>query len=297
MPILAATANPFSRARYALATSFATHCPPELGAAIVVTGSVSRDYADEFSDLELRFLVDSLQPLAIYQDWLRSLGGVVEEEVDAAYEGGAQTKSWHGGIFVEAFWQPWPALDARLAEIVAAQTTEHWSLTEAWHIADALPVRDHSHLAQWQERLAVYPLALQARLIQQATQAWIDPHWWPVSFATIWPLAYRDARLALANRLSREIERGLRILFALNERWEPDYKWLAGESRRLSQAPADLVARVNAVFSQADPRQAVTGCLTLLDDILALVPPSYALGLPRQQLREVLDAEHLPGSR
>ncbi|SRR5579875_152418 len=283
--------------RLALARMLAERCPPDLAQTIMIIGSVSRGYADSFSDIELCFLVNELQPIEFYRAWLRGIGGLVEQEEHAEWSDGCHTKSWHEGIFVEARFQPASALDTRLNRILGAQIDDHWELTEAWHIADAIPLRDDGWLAEWQKRLAGYPEALQAKLIEPILAAWARPHWWPASLANVWPLAERDARLALANSLSWKIECGLRVLFASNMRWEPDYKWLAGESPRLTHAPERLAERVNAVFSSSDARESVVTCLEVLRDILAIVPVRYDVAQAQTQLAEVMDIHHLPPAR
>jgi len=275
MTTITRDAKSWSEERTALASKLAEACPTDLGKAVIVTGSVARG-----------FLVDALQPITVYQDWLRSAGGLVEPEENAEHMSGTHTKSWHDGVFVETLWQPWSALDATLGAVLLAETHDHWMLTEAWRLADAMPVRAHGRLTVWQERL-----------ITQSASIWTAPAWWPSSVVTIWPLAERDARLALAQRLTGYLERGLRILFALNRCWEPDYKWLASERRRLAIKPGELMSRVNSVFALESPRESVRTCLALLIDILTLASEEYDVAAPRERLKEALDVGHLPPPR
>jgi hypothetical protein len=297
MTTITRDAKSWSEERTALASKLAEACPTDLGKAVIVTGSVARGVADRYSDVEMRFLVDALQPITVYQDWLRSAGGLVEPEENAEHMSGTHTKSWHDGVFVETLWQPWSALDATLGAVLLAETHDHWMLTEAWRLADAMPVRAHGRLTVWQERLKEYPDALRNRLITQSASIWTAPAWWPSSVVTIWPLAERDARLALAQRLTGYLERGLRILFALNRCWEPDYKWLASERRRLAIKPGELMSRVNSVFALESPRESVRTCLALLIDILTLASEEYDVAAPRERLKEALDVGHLPPPR
>jgi len=283
--------------RRALATTLAESCSPELGQAILITGSAARGVADRYSYVETRFLVDALQPITVYQSWLRSVGGLVEPEDDAEHMSGTRTKSWHDGVFVEALWQPWSVLDATLGAILQAETKSHWTLAEAWHIADALPLRAHGRLTTWQDRLKEYPDALRDRLIVETAATWAAPAWWPTSVVMVWPLVARDARLALVDRLTGYVERGLRILFALNRCWEPDYKWLESESRRLTIKPGELVSRVNSALALEHPRECVRTCLALLIDILTLAGEEYDVSVARERIKEALDDNHLPPAR
>jgi hypothetical protein len=297
MTTIGTDATSWSEARRALAARLCASCPAELGQAIIITGSVARGVADEHSDVEARFLVDALQPVGVYHDWLRSVGMLVEPEDDAEHVSGTRTKSWHEGVLVEARWQPWSTLDATLGAILLAETRNHWTLTEAWHVACALTLREHDRLTTWQERLKVYPDALRDRLIIDTAAAWVAPAWWPSSVVNIWPLVARDARLALAGRLTSYLERGLRILFALNRRWEPDYKWLASEAPRLAISPGELVSRVNSALTLEHPRESVRTCLALLIDLLTLASEEYDVSAARERIKEALDDGHLPPAR
>ena len=153
MTTIGTDATSWSAERRALAAKLAGDCRPDLGQAVLITGSVARGVADHYSDLEMRFLVEALQPISVYHEWLRSASGMVELEENAEHVSGTRTKSWHNGIFVESLWLPWSVLDATLGAVIRAETTNHWKLTEAWHIADALPLREHGRLTIWQERL------------------------------------------------------------------------------------------------------------------------------------------------
>ncbi len=297
MTTISKDATSWSVERRALAEKLASACPLELGQGIVVTGSVAQGVADIHSDVELRFLVDEIQPISVYQDWLRSVGGLVETEDNAERLTGTAIKSWHDGILAGAFWQPWSSLEATLEMILRAEIDEHWTLTEAWRIDDALPMRSHERLTTWQEQLKKYPDTLRDRLITETAATWTDPTWWPASVVTIWGLAAHDARLALLERMTRYLERGLRIVFALSRRWEPDYRWLASEAQRLTIKPGELVSRVNSALTLENPRESVRTCLALLVDILTLASEEYDVAVARERVKEALDELHLPPAR
>lgn len=296
MKTLPTEATSFSQARYEPARALAEHCPSELGQAIAITGSVSRGVADRFSDIELYFWVDEQHELEAYRGWLRGQGAEVADQPEEEYIHGEalMTKSWYKGVFVEALWQPWGALKRQLEPVLTAQTTDHWQLTEAWHVADALTLREDARLSRWQEQLTHYPDALQAKLIEHAVWGWARPHWWPASIINIWPLVYRHAHLALAESLAWETEQMLRLLFAVNRQWEPDWKWLAPQSRRLALTPERLVERVNSLFVLSAPEERVNACLQLILEALALVPSAYDMTRPITQVREALHPEHVP---
>jgi hypothetical protein len=220
----------------------------------------------------------------------------MQPEEECLHGEALMTKSWYQGVFLEALWQPWDALERQLTPVLAAETTDHWQLTEAWHVADALMLREDARLSHWQERLAHYPDALQAKLISQATWGWGRPHWWPASIINIWPLMHRSAHLALAEGLAWEVEQVLRLLFAINRQWEPDWKWLAPQSQRLARKPNQLVERVNALFLLPEPDERVRACLYLILETLELVPTPFDMSRQITQVREALHPEAVPFS-
>ena len=99
--------------------------------------------------------------------------------------------------------------------------------------------------------------------------------------------------MALATKLTGEIERTLRLLFAINTQWEPDYKWLWFEQHRLQQKPERLVERVNEVFASEDAAHSIAVCFGLILDTLALVPPPHDVAVPMQRIREALQPNTL----
>lgn len=76
----------------------------------------------------------------------------------------------------------------------------------------------------------------------------------------------------LSGELIWTVERTLRILFAVNRQWEPDYKWLKYEAERLTVKPDRLVERVNDVFMSLNLRERVLTYFQLLLDVMKLVP-------------------------
>lgn len=278
--------------RRTLAVDVVTALKLPAGAEAVLTGSVARGVADRYSDIELRVLVPEL-PLPEQCEAQLAAAGLVVDPTTSAWNGMITTKSWRDGVLLEIAWQTFEGLDAALELLAAGTTTDHWALVEGWHIVHAVPLGPAPRLAAWQARLAAYPPALQARLISSATATWTQPHWYPLSPVNMWPVARRGSQLALAGKLTQEVERCLRLIFALNQLWEPDYKWLAYEQQRLRITPSDLLGQVNAIFTTPEPEERVQRCLDLIDAALALVPADYDVSLHRQRIVEAREPDQL----
>ncbi len=61
-------------------------------------------------------------------------------------------------------------------------------------------------------------------------------------------LIRRNEILGLHERLVRDVHNVLRILFAINRQWEPDWKWARAATGELSIKPDRLAERINAIF-------------------------------------------------
>jgi hypothetical protein len=289
---LPSDATTISRQRAQMMAELVRDCPPELGQEIYLYCSVAKGYADQYSDIEVTFLVDKVAEPIAYENWLRSVGAQVDP-VTFAWGGGYTTKSWLNGVFIEAAWRPMDALNAIVEKVSQAATTDHWRLVDAWHLVHAVPLRAGPQLSAWQKRLSFYPEELVPKLIADATRHLAEPHWYPLSLITAFPLALRDVPMLLSGELTWAIERTLRILFAFNRQWEPDYKWLKYEDRRLASKPADLVARVNNVFMLPNLRDRVQTCLQLLLETLTLLSPEFDVAKEIEHVQAALEPEKL----
>lgn len=271
-------------------TELVRDCPKELGREIYLYCSVAKGYADQYSDIEVTFLVDEVREPAVYEAWLRSVGAKVDPAT-MAWGGGHTTKSWLDGIFVEAAWRPMTSLNELIEKVSNVRTTNHWDLVGAWHILHALPLTDAPQLEAWQNTLKTYPPELQSKLIRDGVRFLCEPHQYPLSIINSYKLAARQAPMALSGELTWTVERTLRILFALNRRWESDYKWLSYEASRLERKPERLVERVNDVFMLPDLRERVKTCFQLLIDVLKLVPDDIDISREIQHVSEALEPE------
>ena len=75
----------------------------------------------------------------------------------------------------------------------------------------------------------------------------------------------------------------LRIVFAVNRRWEPPrWKWLEHYASRLEVAPPALAERVVAPLLERDGLVAVRAMHELLRDALAIVPAEIDVASARR---------------
>jgi predicted nucleotidyltransferase len=234
---------------------------------VVLTGSTSRGVADEWSDLELLVISEQLPeelPLDDVLTW--SLG---------------QGSTWYGGFVdgekVELIWWTPAFAEERIRAIAAGEIVDHERLRGAEAIANGSPLRGHRH-AEWTARLGRYPAGLAARIVDDVTDDWVDP-----ARSQRTNLRAGDA-LVLVQRLAADAEGILRIVFALNEEWEPGWKRLATRVEPLAVQPERLAERIDAAIRALD----LQAMRTLAAETLALAPQTDKTRLAGERLLERL---------
>lgn len=286
MPDLPSWATSASAIRLALATQLAAACPPHLAAEIAVTGSTSRGIADDLSDIEINHWLPVLPAEGEIIEWLRSVGAV---EVTPTGINHIDRSRWftflYKGIWVEAGWAEIGHWNDMLRPILAGDVTGHTLLTMASTAQHAVILRTDGVLPRWQEELAGYPDGLAAKIIATNTGAWSDPHVPSVR----WALARRRQTFGLAMRLQWDIDNLLCNLWALNRRWDEDFKWVDERILDLPLAPPRLVERIHRVFRLDDPERCITICFELIAETLQLLAPQFDVEAALRNIRAGLE--------
>lgn len=277
---LPATASEASRRRFKLARAIAEVCPPELAQEIAVTGSTSRGVANSHSDLEINVWTDLL-PLRQLEinawlhanlDWLKGLEKIRELYVDQTpiIDGSVWITFQVGDIWVEMSWQRLDTQSSLVKRLLSGDVVVHGLLMVADALIYAIPLRSSGLLGEWQIALAEYPMLLQDRLIRDAADAWM----FPLHVDTCWK-TYGEHRLQFLEHLIFDVHGLLRLVFALNRTWEPDWKRLRQRLSPLSIKPTRMISRMNLVLIEADRLEARAACYRLIRDALSLTPSRF----------------------
>jgi hypothetical protein len=248
----------------ALAQRIAAAYPEAPEQEIVVTGSVSRGVADEYSDLEILFSEAALRSEDECAEFGRAAGARV-------------TDLWSGkdhvvlagvafGTPVELIWMPLDAIERRLGDILAAESLQHGELRTAEALEHGVTLRTAGRLVVWQRRLETYPEELRARLIETALNRWTS--YVPEAYLNI---VHRPDRLTLERNLVEASDLVLRMLFALNRRWEPSWKRIPELIDALPLKPDRTAERIEAALLEPDAPRALRMTLELARDALDLV--------------------------
>lgn len=256
-----------------LAQRLADECPPELGREIAATGSVGAGLADGYSDVELLLLVEERPSVERARTWLESVGAT--DVLAGEQETGVWAWCRFGEVEVEPFWDELDQLRREVDVVVAGETSDHVRLALGYVLTHCRPLRTEGAFAELASRLAEYPEAVRRRLVQDAFAGWEIP-------SPRLGVALRGDRFAVEGFLMNDAERVLRIVFALNRRWEPPrWKWLAYHVSTLEVAPPRLAERVVSVLLESDAMLAVARMLELVRETLALVPDEFDVSAAR----------------
>lgn len=270
-----------------LARRVASACPAEFGEEIALIGSAGWGVADEDSDLDLAIWTEPIPPYERLAAWLVELGG----EQIRLDEGDNPDHALNvicrlEGVWLElGFYTP-VEYEHTLEQILAGEATGRAQLLHAWNVTRATSLRTQGLLAGWQVKLSAYPDVLQSRIITESTNFWRFPH----RVEMLWTLARRGALMGLDQWLFADLEDAMRVLYAANRQWEPDWKNLASASRLLELKPPDLIARLERIFNTADPKGRVAQAQQLILDVLALVPVEHDVSEAAANLRASLQA-------
>jgi hypothetical protein len=277
-----------SQLRLELARELAERVPAELAGEIAVTGSAALGVADARSDLELNLWSEEVPPAEARRAWLAELGTT---DVALAVERGPDGTLWetcrYRGVWVEIGWQTLARQERNVAALAGGTVVEHDELAVAGAVVQAVALRSDGRLAAWQRTLATYPDGLAERIISAQVERWGWPHW----VALRWAYPERVETLAHAGCLVADLRAALRVLFAVNRRWETGWKWVRPAVLGLQTAPEALLDRIDAVVAERRPEAQVRGYLGIVLDCLALAPDLPEVARARQLIRESLDSE------
>lgn len=282
-----------SHIRYEAARALVAAAPPSFGQEAILSGSTARGVADEDSDIEVVFYVDVFPARSELEAWLQRIQAT---DIVFETEPGRDGQTWLHFVFreiwIEVGWQRLDTHEKQLDAIISGAITAHGPLTLAWLIQHAISLRSVGLLARWRQKLVQYPETLSQRILAEATQYWFFPHF----LAVRWALIRRGESLALLERLYQDTRNMLRVLFAINHQWEPDWKWLRRELEYLAIKPGNLLERIDTIFLEPHLEQRVACTLLLLRDVLELVPDQYDVTRVRENVQQSL-REHGVGQK
>lgn len=253
-----------------------TDALPAVVGEVILTGSVSRGVADEFSDAEMLIVPDRPLELDACYQLARSAGLVRLDSWGAPPAPARHVFGFRDGVPLELIWWPREYAEARIAELLSGADG---STADA--LVHGVPLRTRGLLAGWQERLRAYPPELAATRIESAALRWGG-----FAPAGVLTLARAGDRLALDEWLVDAAARVLAIVFAVNRVWQPTTKRLAARLAPLSVKPDQLAERITEALTEPDPRRALRAMAEIQLEAVLLAPGGPNIDRARGWLAE-----------
>lgn len=238
-------------------------------AAIFIGGSVSRDFADEYSDLELCFVwqdspTDSDRRSIIekfkgdlfttFESWTEQTHSLEDD----MYVDGLQVDVWHNTIANNK-----KDLDAVLIDF----STNLNQLNFADTLLNAISLYDPSEiLAAWKRRAEDYPEGLARKWIEESINTFSENN------TTIH--LHRNDLTVLYSLIAGYQKRIANALLALNSRYFPTYKRLSLTLATLPHKPTNIAERFEQTYSLS-PSLAWQETAALMTETLHLLHEHY----------------------
>jgi hypothetical protein len=255
-----------SRWRRALAEGFAVGYRGLPGVrAVLLTGSVARGLADRYSDVELAVFWDDPPSDGLRRQAAQVGGGVLV----ACHEHDEDNDEWAddvlvSGVEVQASHRTVAATERWLADVTTGFDPDLVKQDLIALIRYGVPLHGADLIRSWQRRTADYPPALGLAMVR----AHLD-------FRSAWQrrkLLDRGELVPLYADLVDTARNVVLVLLGLNRVYFPHlgFKWIPRLVDELTDAPAELAARLDAVFT-AQPHEAVRTADALIEETLRLV--------------------------
>jgi len=231
--------------------------------AIIIAGSVSRGYADEYSDVEIPVFWGTLPDdstrhaivAAINGEFLHGYDGPARE--DQLLIGGVQVDLWHISV-------------AHEEEILDAVLHKHQfdlgTLNALDTIRSCIPIFGDEIVQIWKLRAQEYPIELAKRVI--------DKHLSSFSMGELFISAQRKNPTAFYAQLTHLQQEVFLILLALNQMYFPTFKWLYPTLESMQFKPENISYRFRQAF-EVSHEEALTDTKLILEEILHRVERSF----------------------
>jgi hypothetical protein len=262
----------------ALAERIAAALPPVVE-EVVLTGSVSRDVADDVSDIEI--LVVTSEPLELDECFEHARAAGLDQ-LDTWGPQGTDTKRVFGyreGVPIELVWWSRDFAETSVAAILAGESSGSGDA-----LANGVAIRSAGLLGDWQKRLSDYPDELAAERIEDAALTWggYAPEGWLT-------LLRPGERLALVERMYDDAIRVLKIVYAMNRVWPPTTKRLADRLDELRVKPERIAERIEEALTEPDSVRAALVMNELQLETVQLAPSGPNIDRARRWLNDVVE--------
>lgn len=215
--------------------------------------------------------------------WIKEIGGAEIQPYGAPIgDGSVWIIFKYKDCWIEAGWQKIDTMRDNIKSILAGEVYTHDKLILASTFKNAIFIRKNEILSSLQEKLSFYPDNLQQKIIMNTISPWtID-----LGLNVRRVLAKREDKIPLLERMIADVHRVLRILYAINKQWEPDWKWTKHIVNDLDIKPENLIERVDSIICIKNSEESLKNCFQLIYDTLSLIPEDVE---SKNTIRKIID--------
>ncbi len=235
-------------------------------AAVLVEGSVARDYADHSSDLDLAVFWAQPPTAQERRDLVTRAGGSYRRPSPSHREAaGWSERNVRAGVAIDVRHTTVADTEGLLAAVLERADP---SLSKQQHLAalrSALPLVNPTLITQWQQQAAAYPHALAVAMVREHLR--FRPAWEQEQ------LAERNDVLFLYDSFCTAQKHLLLVLLGLNRLYYPGWRWLDRLIDQLQVTPPNLSPRLKQLFAivSIDPLASVYQLHDLIEETFRLV--------------------------
>jgi hypothetical protein len=232
---------------------------------------------DEVSDIEL--LVVTREQISLDEAYALARGAGLERlgTWGPQNQPTRRVSGYRDGVPIELIFWSREFADERVAAKDSAEA-----------IAGGVPLRTSGHATRWQQSLADYPEELALERIDDAALTWGG--FAPEGLLT---LTREGDRFVMVERMVDDAQRVMKLLWAVNRKWQPTNKRLARRTEELAVKPDRLAERIVEALGEPDQTKAVLLMTRLQLDAVNLAPDTPNVVRARDWLArgiEILEA-------
>jgi hypothetical protein len=267
-----------SRWRYALAQQIAPHyhANPKV-AAVLVEGSVARDYADRSSDLDLAVFWAEPPTAQERRDIVtRARGGYRHPWPSHREAARWETRNVREGVAIDVRHTTVKATEGILAAVLEHADPQLSKQQRLAALRSALPLVNPTLITRWQQQAAAYPHELAVAMVRAHLR--FRPAWEQEQ------LAERNDVLVLYDSFCTAQKHLLLVLLGLNRLYYPGWRWLDRLMDEMQVTPPQLSPRFKQHFAIVgiDPLASVYQLHELIEETFVLVETHLAAVDTRQ---------------
>jgi len=228
-------------------------------AAVAITGSVSRGWADRYSDVEISVFWSE----APSKEERRAAARTVGADALRLWPYDSRNQDWSEdylvrGVKIDVSHRTVETTARILADVVDRYETTVSKQNLVSAVLHGKPLAGASLLDEWRAKAARYPDGLARSMVRE--HLGFGPHWW------LEMLAERKDLLPLYEIFCAAEKLILCVLMGLNRIYHPGFKWM-------DRLIADMAARSKQVF-RAEPLEGVHMLRHLIDEMFFLIDMS-----------------------